>query len=178
MAAAPVNPVIRYARRLAAAHLAATVPDDQLLHNYASRRDQDAFTALVRRHGPLVLGACRRVLRDGHAAEDAFQTTFVVLARKAASLRRPAALGPWLYGVAVRTALKARGRETRRRAAERQAAVPAASASPDDLVWRDLRPVLDEAVAALPDRYRVPFVLHHLEGATVAEVARRLGCPH
>jgi RNA polymerase sigma factor (sigma-70 family) len=177
MAAALDNPVIHFARQLAASHLAAAVPDDQLLQRYARRRDEAAFAALVRRHGPLVLGACRRVLRDGHAADDAFQATFIVLARKAGSLRRPAALGPWLYGVAVRTALKARGQAARRHVAERRAAVPAAVESADGLIWRDLRPVLDEAIAALPERYRVPFVLHHLEGATVAEVARRLGCP-
>jgi RNA polymerase sigma factor (sigma-70 family) len=178
MAATPVSPVVRYVRQLAAAHLAEAVPDEQLLERYARRRDEAAFAALVRRHGPLVLGACRRVLRDGHAAEDVFQATFVVLARKAAAAQRPRALGPWLYGVATRTALKVRGRDARRRTAERQAAVADGAAdAPDGLLWRDLRPVLDEAVAALPEHFRVPFVLHHLEGATVAEVARRLGCP-
>jgi RNA polymerase sigma factor (sigma-70 family) len=177
MATAQAHPVIRYVRQLAASHLAAALSDAQLLERFSSGRDEAAFAALVWRHGPLVLGVCRRVLHDWHAAEDAFQATFVVLARKAGSLRRPEALGPWLYGVASRTALKARAREARRRAGERQAAVAGAVEHPDDLVWRDLRPVLDEAVGRLPDKYRVPFILHHLHGLTVAEVARRLGCP-
>jgi len=141
------------------------------------RRDESAFAALVRRHGPLVLGACRRVLADSHAAEDAFQATFLVLARKADRLRRPESLGSWLYGVATRTALKLRTRQARNRRVEERAALNAVVREADEVVWRDLRPVLDEAVACLPEQYRVPFVLHHLEGATVAETARRLGCP-
>src|SRR5579862_1523212 len=99
MADEPVAPLLRHVRRLAA-HLAAALPDEQLLRHFTAHGDQAAFTALVRRHGPLVLAACRRVLRDWHAAEDAFQATFLVLARKAASLTRPGRLGPWLYGVA------------------------------------------------------------------------------
>jgi RNA polymerase sigma factor (sigma-70 family) len=124
----------------------------------------------------MVLGVCRRVLHDHHAAEDAWQATFLVLARKAGSLERPAALGPWLHGVALRTALKARALAARRHVCERRAATPEAE-PPDDLVWRDLRPVLDEAIGSLPEKYRVPFVLHYLEGRTVAAVARELGCP-
>jgi DNA-directed RNA polymerase specialized sigma24 family protein len=96
-----------------------------------------------RRHGPLVLGACLRVLNDRHAAEDAFQVTFALLTRKAGSLKRPEALGPWLYGVATRTALKARAGDARRRACERRAAVARAAEQTDDLVRCDLRPVLD-----------------------------------
>jgi RNA polymerase sigma factor (sigma-70 family) len=176
MATTPAHPVARHVRRLAAAYLAG-LPDPQLLERFARRGDEGAFAALVGRHGALVLGACRRVLGDWHAAQDCFQATFLVLAKKAGALKRPEALGPWLYGVACRTARKARSREARRRACERQAARTPAVGHPDDLVWRDLRPVLDEAVARLPDKYRVPFVLHHLQGATVAEVARRLGCP-
>jgi RNA polymerase sigma factor (sigma-70 family) len=176
MANAPAHPVLRSVRQLAA-HLAATLPDVELLERFVTLRDEAAFAALVRRHGQLVLAACRRVLRDGHAAEDAFQATFVVLARKAASLRRPEALGPWLHGVATRTALKARAREARRRAVERRAATGAAVGPAEGADWRDLAPVLDEAISGLPDLYRVPFVRHHLEGATVAEVARGLGCP-
>src|SRR5438093_9883417 len=87
--------------------------DGELLHRWNRERDQSAFTTLVRRHGPMVLGVCRRVLRDPHAADDAFQATFLVLARKAQAVRPPGVLGPWLYGVAYRTALKARGRTFR-----------------------------------------------------------------
>src|SRR4051794_14029939 len=92
--------------------------DGELLTRYRTHRDQDAFGSLVRRHGPMVLGVCRRVLRDPHAAEDAFQATFVVLSKKADAVRPPDRLAPWLYGVAYRTALKARGRAFRRRTVE------------------------------------------------------------
>jgi RNA polymerase sigma factor (sigma-70 family) len=177
MATTPAHPVTRYVRQFAAGQLAAALSDAQLLERFAGRGDEAAFAALVRRHGPLVLGACRRVLEDWHAAQDCFQATFLVLARKAAALKRPEALGPWLYGVACRTARKARAQEVRRRACEREAARTPAVEHPDELARRDLGVVLDEAVGRLPEKYRVPFVLHHLQGVTVAEVARRLGCP-
>src|SRR5262249_30134734 len=108
MAHAPATPVGRFLGRLSAAHLAAAVPDSELVERFAAHREEAAFAALVRRHGPHVLGVCRRVLADPHAAEDCFQATFLVLARKASSLKRPGALGPWLYGVATRPALKVR----------------------------------------------------------------------
>jgi RNA polymerase sigma factor (sigma-70 family) len=177
MAHAQTSPVGHFLRRLSVAHLVATAPDEELVRRFAVHREEAAFAALVRRHGPLVLGVCRRVLADPHDAEDCFQATFLVLARKAGSLRGPEALGPWLYGVATRTALKLRARAARRCVCERGASVAEAVASPDGLVWRDLRPKLDEAIAGLPEKYRTPFVLHHLEGLTVAEVAHRLGCP-
>jgi RNA polymerase sigma factor (sigma-70 family) len=177
MAVEPVPPVLRHVRRLVAVQLAAAMPDDQLLQRFVLEGDQTAFEALVRRHGPLVLSACRRVLRDRHTAEDAFQATFLVLARKAGFLKQPRTLGPWLYGVACRTALKIKSREARRRVVERCAASASATAPANDLAWQDLWPLLDEAVAALPEASRVPFVLHHLQGLTVAEIARRLDCP-
>jgi RNA polymerase sigma factor (sigma-70 family) len=176
MATAPT--FLHSLRQLTAAHLAAELSDRQLLERYAGRRDEAAFAALVRRHGPLVLGVCRRLLRDGHAAEDAFQATFLVLARRARSVARPEALGPWLHGVAARVALKARAQAARRRAGERQAAArPAPAAAPEEPGWQDLRPVLDEAVAGLPEKLRVPFVLHYLQGQTVTAIAGQLGCP-
>src|SRR5437867_3849399 len=94
--------------------------DGELLTRYRLQRDQEAFGSLVRRHGPMVLGVCQRVLRDSHAAEDAFQATFIVLAKKADAVRPPERLAPWLYGVAYRTALKARGRVFRRRQVEQE----------------------------------------------------------
>jgi RNA polymerase sigma factor (sigma-70 family) len=175
--AAEHDPLRRHIRRLVAAHLvAADLPDPLLLERFASRQEEAAFAALVRRHGPLVWGVCWRLLRQRQDAEDAFQATFLVLARKAGSLRRPEALGAWLHGVATRTALKARSGAARRRACEREAAALAAGPA-DDAVWRDLRRLLDEAVAGLPEKYRVPFVLCYLEGRTVTEVAERLGWP-
>ena len=177
MAHAQTSPIGRFIRRLSVAHLVAAAPDDELVERFAVHREEAAFTALVRRHGSLVLGVCRRVLIDPHAAEDCFQETFLVLARKAGSLKRPGALGPWLYGVATRTALKARARAARRLRCERRACVAEAVGRPDGPAWRELRPKLDAAIAGLPEKYRDPFVLHHLEGLSVAEVPRRLGCP-
>jgi RNA polymerase sigma factor (sigma-70 family) len=177
MATPPSHPLGRYVRQLAAAHLAAALSDRQLLERFTLQGDEVAFAALVRRYGPLVLGVCRRVLRDWHAAEDACQCTFLVLARRAQSIRRPESLGPWLHGVAVRTALKARARAARRRACERAAAAASTREHAEDAAGRDLRPVLDEAVAQLPEKYRVPLVLCYLHGRTVSEVARQLGCP-
>jgi RNA polymerase sigma factor (sigma-70 family) len=177
MATAPTHPVIRYVRRLAESRVAADLSDCELLGRFIGQRDEAAFAALVRRYGPLVLGVSRRVLHDGHAAEDVLQATFLLLARRAGSIRRRDALGPWLHSVAFRTALKAKTEAARRRGCERRAAAAPAAEDPDGLVWRDLRPVLDEAVASLPERYRVPVVLCYLEGRTVSEVARQLGSP-
>jgi RNA polymerase sigma factor (sigma-70 family) len=174
--AAERHPLSRYVRQLAA-HLAAELPDRLLLERFVCRREEAAFAALVRRHGPLVWAVCWRVLHHEQDAEDAFQATFLVLARKAGSLKRPEALGPWLHGVATRTALKARARAARRRAGEGQAAVAPEVGHRDEPVWRDLRPLLDEAVGGLPEKYRVPFVLCYLEGKTVTEAAEQLGCP-
>jgi RNA polymerase sigma factor (sigma-70 family) len=177
MATATTHPLIHHIRRLAGTQPASDLPDAHLLARFAGSGDQAAFETLLRRHGPLVLGVCRRVLGDWHAAEDCFQTVCILLARRAGSLRQPERLGPWLYGVAYRTALKARDRAARRGASERQAAIPPAVEPADDLVWRDLRSVLDDAVARLPEKYRTPFVLHYLQGRTVDEVAGRLGAP-
>jgi RNA polymerase sigma factor (sigma-70 family) len=177
MASAGTQRIIRYVRRLAAAPSDSAPADEQLLERYAQARDEAAFTTLVCRHAALVLGVCRRVLQDAHAAEDAFQATFLLLAQKAGALRRPALLGPWLYGVATRTALKARARAARQRHVESRVAAPPATSPADYLVWADLRSALDAGIAHLPERYRTPFVLHHINGATVAEVAQRLGCP-
>jgi RNA polymerase sigma factor (sigma-70 family) len=167
-------PVLRYLRTVGPD--GATFPDGQLLKRFIDNGDEEAFAELVRRHGPMVLGTCRRLLRDCHDADDAFQATFLLLARKAGSLRQPDLLGAWLHGVACRTASKARTLANRRRQRQRPLAdrgVPPC----DDLLWRDLRPVLDDAIGALPAKYRVPFVLCYLEGLTNAEAAARLGCP-
>ena len=152
--------------------------DGELLERFRTGRDAAAFTCLVRRHAGMVLGVCRRVLRDPHAAEDAFQATFLVLARKADAVRPPGLLGPWLYGVAYRTALKARGREFRRRQVEREYATDRRHDSPEahapDV---DLRPVLDQQLSALPEKYRLPLVLCAVQGLGKAEAAERLGLP-
>jgi RNA polymerase sigma factor (sigma-70 family) len=148
--------------------------DGQLLEGFVARRDEAAFEALVRRHGPMVLGVCRRILGSHHDAEDAFQATFLVLARKAASVRPRGLVGNFLYGVACNTARKALAAARRRREKEREAAAMPRPEAPDE-VWRRLEPLLDQELPALPDRYRVPIVLCDLEGKTRKEAARQLG---
>ena len=167
-------PILRYLRKLGTP---IDAPDADLLARFISDGDGEAFAALVRRHGPMVLGVCRRILRDGHGAEDAFQATFLVLARKAPSLARPDRLAAWLHGVAYRIALRARSDAVRRRIHEARASAPEAVGPDDALIWRDLRPLLDDAIAGLPEKYRTLVVLCYLEGRTNAEAAALLGCP-
>jgi RNA polymerase sigma factor (sigma-70 family) len=169
-----MNDVLRHFRKAALRRDGAGLTDGQLLECFLSRRDEAAFEALVRRHGPMVLGVCRRVLRDFHDAEDAFQATFLVLARKAAGVR---ALGPWLYGVAYRTALRARTMNARRRFHEERARDLARPEPPAGDGWQDLLPHLDEELQRLPERYRVAVVLCDLEGMTRRDAARQLGVP-
>jgi RNA polymerase sigma factor (sigma-70 family) len=151
--------------------------DEQLLEWFVRRREEAAFSALVRRHGPMVLGVCRRVLRHSHDAEDAFQATFLVLAEKAHRLRRPELLANWLYGVAYRTALHARQRAARRSERERETAAMFPPTSDPEIESRELRRILDEELHRLPEKYRAPLVLCYLEGKTNEEAARLLGWP-
>jgi RNA polymerase sigma factor (sigma-70 family) len=171
------SPVARYVRRLVHLPRAGELSDAQLLERFVAQRDEVAFEVLVGRHGPKVLGVCRRVLRHEQDAEDAFQATFLVLVRKAASIGRSQAVGHWLYRVAYRVALRAKVLADKR--AARQTPFPdvPAAVGPPDPVWSDLRPVLDEEVNRLPAKYRAPFVLCYLDGKTNAEAARELGCP-
>ena len=148
--------------------------DAQLLGRFAGQRDEAAFAELLRRHGPMVYGLCRRLLGNEQDAEDAFQATFLVLARKASAIARRELLGNWLYGVAYRTALRARAQAARRQAREKEMARPEAvpEETPDELLA-----LLDQEVNRLPDRYRLPIVLCELEGKTYREAARLLGWP-
>ena len=151
-----------------------------LLERFVTRRDEAAFAALVARHGPLVLGACRRVLREPHDVEDAFQATFLILMMRAKEVRDPGRLGPWLYGVARRVALRARADAARRREHEREHAAASGShpVEADSQVDRqDVLRVIDEEVDRLPARYRAAVVLCDLEGLSYAEAAGRLRCP-
>src|SRR5207302_7039132 len=133
--------------------------------------------ALMVRYAPLVFGVCERLLRSRHDAEDAFQATFFVLVRRAKELDGRASLANWLYGVAYRTALKAKALASLRRAHERRAAVMCEEADRDEVVWRDLRPLLDEELNRLPAKYRAPMVLCGLQGKTHLEAAQELGWP-
>ncbi len=170
--------VLRHLRRAALLGDGGGMTDGQLLECFVTRRDEAAFEALVRRHGSMVLGVCRRVLRHPQDAEDAFQAAFLVLARKAASIRQRELLGNWLYGVAYRTALDARTAAARRRAHERQVSeMPEPEARESADIGDDLRPLLDQELHRLPERYRVPVVLCDLEGRTRREAARQLGVP-
>src|SRR5262245_56503039 len=148
--------------------------DRQLLEAYAGANDQAAFATLVRRHGPMVLGVCRRVLQDVHNAEDAFQAVFLTLARKAALLRQGEALTAWLHGVSYRVALRARRDAARRRKHEGRAA-PRTNPPAWELGWRELQGILDEEVERLPPAYRDVFVLCCLDGLSRAEAAECLG---
>jgi HlyD family secretion protein len=153
--------------------------DAELLVRFADRPGdaaEAAFEAIVARHGPMVLGTCRGVLRHSSDADDAFQATFLVLVRKARSVRVADSLGPWLYGVARRVATKARARSDRARGRSAPLEVePAAPEVAGDRV--ELLAALDEEVSRLPERYRAPVVLCHLEGLSHAEAADRLRWP-
>jgi RNA polymerase sigma factor (sigma-70 family) len=151
--------------------------DADLIDRFVNRRDGAAFAALVARHGPMVLGVCRRLLQDPHDAEDAFQATFLILARKAGTLGRGDPVGAWLHGVACRTAAHTRADRTRRRAHERRQTAMRAAEPTLAVLWEDLKPVLDEEVRRLPAKYRVPVVLCYLGGKTYDEAAREIGCP-
>jgi RNA polymerase sigma factor (sigma-70 family) len=172
-----VNSVIRHVRSAALLREAGTLTDGQLLERFLARRDEAAFAALVRRHGPMVLGVCRRVLGNRADADDAFQATFLVLIRKGPSFLPRRALGNWLYGVAYRTALKARTASWKRRAKEKQVADMAKPEARVDDPWQDLLPLLDEELSRLPDKYREAVVLCELQGKTRREAAQQLGVP-
>lgn len=155
--------------------------DAELLEEFLTQRREGGFRSLVERHGPMVLSVCRRVLQNDHDAEDAFQATFLVLARKARSVVPRELVGNWLYGVALRTANKARVSRARavaarRRAIDRGAAMTISTSTDADL-WHDLRPVLDEELGRLRDCYRAAVVLCDLEGMTRKDAARQLGWP-
>jgi RNA polymerase sigma factor (sigma-70 family) len=151
--------------------------DLELLDRFHRLRDQAAFEQLVRRHGPMVLSVCRRILLHAHDAEDAFQATFLVLVRKAGSLRNPELLANYLYGVAYRVARKARTRIARQSQCERQAKFMPAEDVYFDLAWQELRFLLDEELQRLPKKYQAPLVLCYLEGLSNEEAARKLGWP-
>jgi RNA polymerase sigma factor (sigma-70 family) len=181
MATRSLHPLLHYLRRLSGGPAGDSDLDDaQLLRRFLGQRDEIAFATIVQRYGAMVWDLCVRRLGETPEAEDAFQATFLVLVRKAPSLHGPQLLGPWLYGVAYRTALKVRGRRARLTARETmlpEQAAETASAEQKEAIWRDLRPVLDEEVNRLPEKYRQPVLLCYLQGLSSEEAAERLGCP-
>jgi RNA polymerase sigma factor (sigma-70 family) len=176
MANAESGMVTRFLRDLCETQGHAEAPDSVLLERFALRHEESAFAVLLQRHGPMVLSVARRVLNSPQDVEDVFQATFLLLARKAASLRKPGSVGSWLHGAAHRLALKAREQEWRRQAHERRAAQMRDLASRAS-AWHEVQSALDAALEKLPQRYRTPLVLCYLEGRSHAEVARQLGCP-
>ena len=177
MAANERSKVIQHLRRAVLLKDGAGLTDAQLLQEYLSRREEAAMAALVRRHGPMVWGVCRRILHNHHDAEDAFQATFLVLVRKAASIASPELLANWLYGVAHQTALKARATAAKRKTRERQVQEMPEPAVIENNLWNDLQPLLDQELSRLSDKYRSAIVLCDLEGKTRKEAARQLGVP-
>jgi RNA polymerase sigma factor (sigma-70 family) len=151
--------------------------DRELLRRYVAGREEAAFVALLRRHGPMVLSVCRRAGGNLQDAEDAFQATFLVLARQAAAIRKQESVAAWLHGVAHRLALAARQRGDRRQARERRAADMRRASGATDRAWQELQAALDEALRQVPAVYRAPLLLCYLQGQTQEEAARHLGCP-
>jgi RNA polymerase sigma factor (sigma-70 family) len=149
--------------------------DGQLLDRFVRQRDEQAFSVLMSRYGPLVWGACRRVVVHEQDAEDVFQATFLLLARQATTIRKRASVGSWLFGVAHRLALRARADAARRHRHEQHAVLPAAPDPSADMTWRELRTVLDEELARLPEKYRAPLLLCYFDGLTQEETASQLG---
>jgi RNA polymerase sigma factor (sigma-70 family) len=173
-----VRSVLRDLNTLFHCGAAGQLSDVELLERFVTGCDQaaeSAFAALVDRHGAMVLGVCRRVLGDRHDAEDAFQATFLVLARKAAAIARREQLASWLHGVARRASLDARARSTRQRAIEKRRRVMFPAEPPDETVTSELRAVLDEELARLPERHRSAILLCELEGLSRRDAACRLG---
>jgi RNA polymerase sigma factor (sigma-70 family) len=171
--AAALDKAIRQLRRVALTQHGERLSDGELLRRFVHDRDEAAFEVLLRRHGSLVLGVCRRVLHDPHDAEDAFQATFLVLVRRAGAIRKPSSLASWLHGVAHRTACHARRAAARRRAKEAEA-MPPRELLPDGSA--ELAEVLDRELAGLPQAYREALVLCDLEGKTRSQAAQVLGC--
>src|SRR5579884_112446 len=175
MAGTQLASVLRHIHQLVGTPGGHESSDAQLLQCFVDNRDERSFRLLVERHGRMVLGVCLQVLRQRQDAEDAFQAAFLVLAQRAGSIRQGTALASWLYGVAYRTALKARLRASRRRRHEKRAGERMPSRIELDAALRELQGVLAEEVGRLPEKYRAPFVLCCLEGKSRQEAAAQLG---
>lgn len=177
MADLVLTTLLRHVRKLAAAPRSREASDAELLEQYAVRRDEDAFGTLLRRHGPLVWRVCRRLLHRTQDVEDAFQATFLVLARRAGSIRRPASLASYLHGVAWHVALKARAKAERERPLVEETAARSNVEPIGEAAWRELARIVEEEVQRLPEKYRTPILLCYWEGLTIEETAWRLNAP-
>ena len=177
MARADGPTIYNHLRRILCAGALAGAADEDLLAQFIARRDEAAFAALLRRHGPMVWGVCRRLLTRAEDAEDAFQATFLILARRADSLQRRELLANWLFGVARRSALTMRAKAARRARQERSCHEVPEVPTPPVVPWDDVRAVVDEELARMPTKYRLPLLLCALEGMTQAEAGKSLGWP-
>src|SRR6266545_2656587 len=166
--------IVQQLRTLIAGPIAEGQTDQHLLEQFLSQRDEPSFAALVERHGPMVLGVCRRILRDEHLAEDVFQATFLVLARKAATICKRQSVGSWLHGVALRLARKLKAGIARSKLPDARSNIPAVDPHAA-AIWHEARAILDEEIQRLPENYRLPLVLCYLEGLTRDEAAAQLG---
>jgi RND family efflux transporter MFP subunit len=172
---APLADVLRHLRMLVGWSVTAGQTDAQLLERFIVRKEEAAFEELTARHGPMVLAACRQLLREPQGAEDAFQATFLVLVRRAASIGKCDQLAGWLYGVAHRVAARTRAQKVRQSQRERQGVDIVAVEPSSQTSWDDRLPAIHEEINRLPDKYRLPIVLCYLEGKTRQEAARDLG---
>ncbi len=172
-----MNPAVRYLQTMFEAEEVASLSDGQLLERFVAQHERVCLEALVVRHGPMVWGVCRRLLRDQHDAEDAFQVTFLVLARKAASVMPREKIGNWIYGVAYQTAMKARATKFKRQTRESTIAETHEPEAESAGQRSDLAELLDHELSRLPDKYRIPVVLCELEGRSHGEAAEHLGWP-
>src|SRR5262245_17837383 len=175
MATTELGAVLQHVRGLAAHRPSDERTDGELVRAFLTHNDQAAFETVVRRHGSMVLNLCRRRLANLQDAEDAFQATFLLLARRPASIRKRESLAGWLHGVAYRMAAHIRRAAARRRTYEQQAGPPRPAAPALSTEWQEIQAVLDEEIGRLPESYREPFVLCCLEHKSGAEAADRLG---
>jgi RNA polymerase sigma factor (sigma-70 family) len=172
---AGISLILRQLRTLMATQRADGQTDGHLLEQFVSQRDEVAFAALLERHGPMVLGVCRRILHDEHRAEDAFQATFLVLVRKANTIRKQPSIASWLHGVALRLARKAKTEATRATQPDARSPSETVVDVQAEASWNESQAILDDELQRLPENYRLPLVLCYLEGLTRDEAAAQLG---
>ena len=175
MANHSLSGVLQHLRKVAAVQTYQGLSDRELLARFVEAHEEAAFTVLIERHGPMVLGVCRRSLPNLHDAEDACQATFLVLARKAASVRKQTSISSWLHGVACRVAISLKRDHARRRNRERGVDRPAPRDPAAEVSWREVQTILDDELQQLPERYRTPLILCYLECMTRDEAAQHLG---
>jgi RNA polymerase sigma factor (sigma-70 family) len=177
MANAPLGAVVEFIHRIASDQAYAELSDSGLVKRFLKAKDEKAFVTLLKRHGPMVLSVSRRVLGSDQDVEDIFQATFLLLARKAKSIRTHESVASWLYGVAQRLALNLKRSGVNRQTREKQVAEMSKKSKVPDKAWQELQTVLHEALAEVPEKYRAALLLCYLEGKTQEDAARQLGCP-